>query len=257
MRIVCLLENTSCDERLGAEHGLSLYIETTHRRLLFDMGQSSLFADNAAKLSVSLSQADTAIVSHGHYDHGGGLDTFLSVNNTAPVYIHRYAFEPHMHGEKYIGLDTALQKHPRLKFTDGCVPLGDGLTLYADALTVGGNDFDSGGLSVMRNNQCIPDDFRHEQYLLIEENGKRVLISGCSHRGILALTSRFHPNIVIGGFHISKLDPALAVTRYAAALNAFSTDFYTCHCTGVAQYEALADVVPRLHYLSGGQVLTL
>ena len=76
MKITALTENTTqCG--LPTEHGLSLYIETEKHTVLFDMGQSDLLAQNAASLGVDLRKADAAVLSHGHYDHGGGLKTFL------------------------------------------------------------------------------------------------------------------------------------------------------------------------------------
>lgn len=126
MKIWTLLENTTCREDLHPEHGLSLYIETDRRRILFDMGQSSAFAENAVKMGVDLSAVDTAILSHGHYDHGGGIGQFLRCNDRAPVYISRYAFEPHYNASgKYIGLDSDLQSSGRLVFTEeSCVLCG-------------------------------------------------------------------------------------------------------------------------------------
>ncbi len=257
MRIVCLAENTSLYGHVGAEHGLSLYLEVNGRRLLFDMGQTALFADNAAALGIDLTAVDTAILSHGHYDHGGGLPTFLDINAHAPVYLSRYAFDPHFNGDKYIGLDTALAQSDRLRFTDGVHDLGNGLALYANALEIGTLAHGSAGLSAEIDGVRRDEDYRHEQYLLIEEHGRRVLISGCSHRGILEIAEYFRPDILIGGFHIAKLDPEEAVAQYAAPLNNFDTEYYTCHCTGTAPYEALSAAMPRLTYLAGGQQLTL
>ncbi|MBQ3048539.1 MAG: MBL fold metallo-hydrolase, partial [Oscillospiraceae bacterium] len=131
MKITVLAENVSAHENIGAEHGLSLYIETSEHKILFDMGQSSLFTENAEKLGVDLSDIDAAVLSHGHYDHGGGLGEFLELNRTAPVYLSRFAFEPHYNGtEKYIGLDTSLAKSDRLIFTDDSCKIGEGLTLF-------------------------------------------------------------------------------------------------------------------------------
>lgn len=98
MRITCLIENTASDEKFIAEHGLSLYVETDKAKILFDMGQSDAFVSNADKLGINLSDVDLAILSHGHYDHGGGLRKFLDINKNAPVYINRYAFEPRYNG---------------------------------------------------------------------------------------------------------------------------------------------------------------
>ena len=113
MKITSLIENTS-QRGLPVEHGLSLYIESGGKHILFDMGQSALFAENAERLGVSIRDVDVAVISHGHYDHGGGLQTFLSLNEKAKVYIHQKAFEPHYSlrdtGLRYIGLKQELME---------------------------------------------------------------------------------------------------------------------------------------------------
>ena len=107
MKIISLLENTTRREDMLTEHGLSLYIETDTHKILFDMGQTDAFYENAKTLGVDISAVDFAVVSHGHYDHGGGLAKFLEVNSHAPVYIMRDAFLPHYNAKgKYIGLIT-------------------------------------------------------------------------------------------------------------------------------------------------------
>ena len=67
-KITALLENTAARADMQTEHGLSLYVETATKKILFDMGQSDLFAANADALSVDLASVDTAVLSHGHYD---------------------------------------------------------------------------------------------------------------------------------------------------------------------------------------------
>ena len=91
MKITALTENTSADPRFGAEHGLSLYIEANGHRILFDSGQTELFERNASLLGIDLAGVDIAVLSHGHYDHSGGLKRFLELNDSAPVYLHRLA----------------------------------------------------------------------------------------------------------------------------------------------------------------------
>jgi len=256
MRITVLTENTS-QLGLPTEHGLSLYIETKEYRALFDCGQSELFAENAARLGVDLSDVDICVISHGHYDHGGGLKRFMELNSTADIYISRYAFEPHYNGEKYIGLDVALADSPRLKFTSGKTVIADGLTLY-DCNDMDKIDrFSSFGLSRRDGDTVTDDDFRHEQYLLIEEDGKRVLISGCSHKGIINLAEWFRPDALIGGFHFMKLPPGDILRGYAEKLDAYDTAYYTCHCTGEEQYEYIRPIMRRLDYISAGQILEI
>ena len=196
MKITALVENTVSGQRaeqlgLGREHGLSLYIEACGHRILFDMGQSDLFARNAAALGVDLAAVDLAVLSHGHYDHGGGLARFLELNSTAPVYLNEHAFEPHYHGaERYIGLDPALAASPRLHLTGAEAVLAPGLTLAACNRQPRRYDLGSFGLTVQEGGAFQPEDFRHEHYLLIEEAGRRVLISGCSHKGGLVPARR-------------------------------------------------------------------
>ena len=115
MKITSLVENTCSNGNYDVEHGLSLYIETEDKKILFDMGQTDLFVKNANIMGVDLSDVDVAVLSHGHYDHGGGLGKFLEINQKAPVYLSRYAFGKYYNGSsKYIGLDMDLNENPRL-----------------------------------------------------------------------------------------------------------------------------------------------
>ena len=254
MKITALTENTAACG-LPVEHGLSLFIEQDGRALLFDMGQTDLFAQNAARLGVDLAAVDIAVLSHGHYDHGGGLRRFLELNQKAPVYLSRHAFEPHFNGERYIGLDVSLRDSDRLIFTDGVTKIADGITLYSCSDREKVLDLGSFGLNMKQDGKLVPDDFRHEHYLLLEENGKRVLISGCSHRGIINIMEWFKPDVQIGGFHFNKLPLDGALRSYAETLASYDTDYYTCHCTGVEQFEYMKRFMPRLNYLStGGRV---
>ena len=88
MKITTLLENTSARPDLSAEHGLSLYIETAEHRILFDMGQTALFSHNASVLGIDLAAVDIAILSHGHYDHVGGVTAVRQAFPGVPVYLH-------------------------------------------------------------------------------------------------------------------------------------------------------------------------
>ena len=258
MKITALTENISHFEDLKAEHGLSLYIETNNKKILFDMGQTELFAENAEKLGIDLSSVDIAVLSHGHYDHGGGMKHFLCVNKEAPVYINRHAFGDYYNGaEKYIGLDKSLQESDRLCYTDGFFRISEGLTLYACNDITKEYDLGSFGLNEKKNGVFLPDTFLHEQYLLIEEEGKRVLISGCSHKGVLNIVKWFCPDVLVGGFHFSKLPIGETLKGYAEYLGGFDTDYYTCHCTGVEQYEFMKDYIKTLDYISVGKTLII
>lgn len=76
MIIKVLVENTAVSSEYGKVHGLCLYIETENHKVLFDLGPSGLFLENALKMGVKIEEVDTVVISHGHYDHGGALDSF-------------------------------------------------------------------------------------------------------------------------------------------------------------------------------------
>ena len=264
MRIRVLAENTA-KEGFLCEHGLSLFVETdAGRKILFDMGQSDLFAANAEGLSVDLASVDTAVLSHGHYDHGGGISRFLLANKTAPVYMSSLAFGEHYNAsDKYIGLDAALSAEKRIVFTDADISLGDGVSLLQGKTRTPIEPIDPFGLTIKSTGKLQDEDFLHEQYMLIEENGKKILFSGCSHRGLWNILDWFSPDIFIGGFHFTKIDTDTPEVRTrlescSKRLLALPCTYYTCHCTGVSQYELLREIMQdKINYISAGAELQI
>ena len=115
MRIINLVENTEGKSGCGVEHGLCFYIETEKHKLLMDTGQTDLLIENAQKLGIDLTAVDTVVLSHGHYDHGGGILPFAKINPDAKIYVPEAAFgeyysvnkagEPH-----YIGLAAEIRE---------------------------------------------------------------------------------------------------------------------------------------------------
>lgn len=264
MKITVLAENTACSDSFGAEHGLSLYIETKGKKLLFDMGQTALFAENALRLGVDLSAVDHAFLSHGHYDHGGGLKTFLSLNTQASVYLADTAFGNYYNAAgKYIGLDRELENNPRLiKTGDLAVTVTDTLSFTGLNAALKDASIDPAGLTVLEGAVHSPERFLHERYLVIEEQGRRIVFSGCAHKGAVNIVNVLRPNVFVGGFHLSKLetrgDGASRLTQTAQDLSAATDLCCTCHCTGAEQYGFLKTVMgDKLCYLSAGDEIEI
>lgn len=273
MIVKVLVENTTSSKAYQSEHGLSLWVKTNHHDILFDMGASSLFKQNASALDVSIEAIDVAIISHGHYDHGGGLKTFLEVNPKAKVYIQEKAFEGHYskraEGEvRYIGLDRALKSHNQVVLVGSRYAIDEELTLFSE---VKGNEYQSsanGHLLKEIGASKVLDDFSHEQNLLIKQGQQTLLIVGCAHRGIINILGHFHyelgyyPTHVIGGFHLynhsanqsEAVDTVVAIGEYLSQLE---TKFYTCHCTGLEAYEVLRrQMGEQIQYIQvGDQVI--
>lgn len=272
MILTSLIENTS-SHSLPTEHGLSLHICLQDgQQILFDMGQSERFWQNAMRLGINLQDVDLAVVSHGHYDHGGGLETFLRNNNKAAVYLHQDAFLPHYSlrddGLNYIGLDQQLSTHPRLILCDGTTPINNQLTLFSDVQ--GQCCYPHGNRLLFGPDQHTNDTFCHEQHLLIQEGDTSVLIAGCAHRGIVNILRRatellgHAPQYVFAGMHLQKsglhpIDEANFLRQLATELMRYSsTKFYTMHCTGREQFAQLQSLMTtQIDYFSCGEQIRL
>ena len=287
MKITVLTENTISKNAeisklpLQGEHGLSLFIQTQNKNILFDMGQTNLFAKNASLLSIDLQTVDFAILSHGHYDHGGlssplpatlkneyfGIEAFAHINQKAPIFINSNAFSQNYNAnKKYIGLNQELLQSKiaeRFVFVQDEKEITQNIKLFSCnsyKKSVATNAF---GLMQLQNGTFVPDNFNHEHYLLIQENDKKILISGCSHKGILNIVEWFKPDFLIGGFHFKSLDvenpcQKLELESYAKKLASYNTKYFTCHCTGTQQFEILKSIMKeKVEYISTGDVINI
>ncbi len=275
MRVTTLVENVGCPGCPGA-HGLSNYIETEGRTLLLDAGpDGALLEANAAALGVELGRVDMAVLSHGHHDHARGMRRFLALNSRAPLYLHKRALLGHCAAERDgwrdIGVDEALLEEygERFVLTGDERRIGDGLLLFSDVRTGDLLSASNGSLYERREGARVPDDFRHEQDLLVTEGETAVLFAGCCHRGIVNVLRRCEerlgraPDAVMAGFHLTNPglgtdEPEDFVRAVGAELKKReNTRFITGHCTGPGPYAVLKDVLgDRLEYMSVGTVFT-
>lgn len=274
MIVKSLVENTSISGELGSEHGLSLYIETGDHKLLFDVGASELFLKNAERLGVDIADVDFLVISHGHYDHGGGLKTFLNENTKAEVFVHNLAFQKYYaerQGNRleYIGLEGVLKKNRRLVLTSDRFFISKGIQLFSNVLQREALPRANKGLMMEQNGEMVKDVFAHEQNLIIEEDGSNLLVTGCAHNGIVNIIKHFHdikgfmPDIVIGGFHLSSRSPDAgesdeAIDNISRVLMDTKAKYYTCHCTGMEPYKMLrSTMTDNIDYLSSGSAIEI
>ncbi|HAQ55864.1 MAG TPA: MBL fold hydrolase [Acholeplasmatales bacterium] len=272
MIVSTLIENTSCDPRLCGEHGLSLFVESGTHRLLFDTGGSDLLIHNATAMGVDLASVDTVVISHGHADHGGGLRAFLELNHTAVVLIHKDAFEPHRskHPDRWIdvGLDPGLKKHPQVMMTDDFHRMDDGMFLFSGV--AGTRYLPSMNQNLYRGDgPLVPDEFRHEQNLVIRDRDAIVLFIGCAHTGVVNIMNHaadrygIAPTHVIGGFHMSSRSSTVGespdvIREVAAWLRQTESVFYTGHCTGETAYRIMKKKMGKqLQKISTGTTITI
>ncbi len=274
MRITALVENTSVRDELGSEHGLSLFIETTTHTILFDSGVTDLFAKNARLLGVDLSSVDIAFLSHAHYDHGGGLKTFIALNNHAKIHVGETAFNGYYANEtdspkRYIGIDPSLADSGRFIRVGNRLKVDDELELISGVQCLRLNPTGNRDILKKIGDDYVRDDFTHEVNLVIREKGQTVMITGCAHCGIVNILEHLEreagivPDVVVGGFHLSNPgqggseEPEI-VDEIAAFLKSRKTKYYTCHCTGLQSYQRLkADMGDAIDYLSGGRTIEI
>lgn len=269
MRIITLLENTSGAPGCAHEHGLSLYIRTPRHRLVLDTGATGAFADNAAALGIDLTTVDTVVLSHGHYDHAGGLLRMAELAPGAPIWIRQGAGQDFYHGEKYIGMDKGILALPQVRFVQADLRLDEELFLFGG---ITGRRYwpqSNLALRVMQNGLPVQDNFAHEQCLVVEAEGKRVLLSGCAHNGILNILDRYteifggDPDVVVSGFHMKKgtdytPEEWQVIEDTAHALLEHKCLFYTGHCTGRPAQERMQQIMgDRLRSLHSGEELAL
>ena len=278
MKIITLIEDTAGAKNCAAAHGLSFYIETAHHRLLMDLGPGKDTLTNAEQLGIDLSAVDSVILSHGHYDHAGGILPFAALNPQALIYMQAaadgdfYADDGEAAGAmryRYIGIDKAITALPRVRLLSGDTAIDDEAVLFTLPANPTAAPFANRRLRIKQGEAFLPDDFRHEQCLVLKENGKRTLLSGCAHSGILHILETFRqnydgaPDAVISGFHLMKKhgyeeDDVQQIRRLAKHLTNYPTAFYTCHCTGTAAFDIMKVIMgEQLHYLHTGESITL
>lgn len=271
MKIINLVENTPGVPGCGYEHGLSFYVETKKHKLLIDSGATDLFLRNAEVLGVDLREVDIVILSHGHYDHAGGILAFSQMNPNARIYLKDSAGEDYYHlkdrEEKYIGIDKEILNLRQCRFVKGDLEIDDELYLFTDII---GRRFPSqGNLSLKRKEagKFVQDIFDHEQCLVITQDDKRVLLSGCAHSGIVNILERyqeiFHsePDMAVSGFHLMKEGTYSSqeiqnIQDMADTLCNMGTIFYTGHCTGNEASRIMKEIMgDQLRIIHSGETL--
>lgn len=242
MKLTILTEN-SAGAKFGAEHGLSYLIESAGKKLLFDTGHSDLFLRNAKLLNINLeTEVDTIVLSHGHWDHGDGLqylDGKTLITHPAS-FMKRYRKNDHSN----VGLKLS-RDQTETKFK--LVTTKDPYYITSSILFLGEiprmNDFES-KTSTFIDQKGKVDDIPDDSGLAIIQDNQLIIVSGCAHAGICniisyacEITGIRKIKAVLGGFHLQHQSLQLKKTIEFLKKNEV-THIYPSHCTELPALSA-------------------
>lgn len=268
MEITTLIENVVYNEGLCAEHGLSFWIEAFNKKILFDVGQTDKFFCNSTQLGIDIREADYIVISHGHYDHTGGLEFFLKTNKKAEIIIKKEAFIDKYSSStgktRYIGIrnkQILLENEYRIKYVNDIMKIGDINFIGKIDIT---NDFENDEKKLLIKNEegnYIKDSFNDELVMIIDRNEGVDIITGCSHSGIINsinTVKKVFPNkevkSVIGGFHLR----GGSENRIEKTIKYFKNEKINFiginHCSGIDFYNRMKNEVNTdIEYLYTGK----
>ncbi len=259
IKITVVVENTASMEGLLAEHGLSVWIETPNANILFDTGQGPALPQNAAALKIPLERANAIVLSHGHYDHTGGLPHALERAPKAKVFLHPEAFAPRFSLRDTVmrainmpyPAEDALKSHPKnIVYTSGPMEIAPGVHVTG-AIPRHNNYVDTGGHFFLDKIGVRPDPIPDDQALWLDTPAGTVVVFGCAHAGVVNTLeyiseksgiTEFHS--VIGGMHLARASQE-RLEKTADALDRFHVKQIAAgHCTGANAIEFMARRLP-------------
>ncbi|MFA6075145.1 MAG: MBL fold metallo-hydrolase [Negativicutes bacterium] len=267
----CLSEDYAGTLGVLAEFGLSLHIEFRAHKILFDTGQLGAFVRNAGKMNIDLAAVDACVLSHGHFDHGGGLSRFIRENSSAPVYLRAAALQKKykrtLLGKFYIGINRRLVANPF--FLQRVVIVDELVEIFPDCYLLGGFAPNSSGFEPLPSNMLgadgKQDQFSDEQVLIIRDNGLHIF-AGCSHPGIVGMLEQICDVFpgesivsVVAGMHSRNC----TVERLQHTLDWFGKQedivVVPLHCTGFSECTQFRNILgdDRCELLHCGDILEL
>lgn len=218
LRITVLVENSVHRANLAAEHGLSFHVQYRGQNVLLDTGQTDLVTLNARELGISLADLNAIVLSHGHYDHTGGVSAVLASAMNAKVFAHPGAFAPKYSCPtgglaRFIGMSEptahALRCHPvGVSSTRGWTAVANGIFVTGEVPRTTAYE-DPGGPFYLDAEAQRPDPIVDDQALVVDLGRSLVVLLGCAHSGVVntldhiaAHTQNKPVRAIIGGMHL-------------------------------------------------------
>ncbi len=242
-KITVVVDNKANDGILG-EWGLSVLVQYAGKKILLDAGGSDLFLRNMQKLGIDVTDIDHAVLSHAHYDHANGFPSFLDQNKKAKLYIRdctaNDCYAKKSIFKKYIGITRRMLKKyaGRIERVSGDYQLMDGIWIIPHK-TKGLESIGKRELMYRKTpHGFVPDDFSHEQSLVLDTDKGLVILNSCSHGGagnIIGEVRATFPDKkvygLIGGLHLFNKSEA-EIRDVAGKIRDTGIEYVcTGHCT--------------------------
>lgn len=272
MKITTLIDNKQSVKQLKCEHGLSFLLQTKDINILFDVGQSDKFIFNANKLGLDLRDVDYVVLSHGHYDHTGGLPSFLEMNTKAQVLMHNNAFKQRfskssvMVKENGIPWRTHVDKfEDRIQLIDKDIELRNGISILSNVKAQERYKVVNERLVVKHNEDFMPDSFDDEMMLVARQNKEVLVMCGCAHTGIVNMLHTVKQrlgfntfNTVVGGLHLNGCNNE-QIGHVIKGLQPFTIKRWALnHCTGELAFEFFSNTYPQqVDYCGSGKAIKI
>lgn len=282
MQIICLIENTSIDDNLFYEEGLSFFVEYNGKNYLIDTGLTGKAVDNARRMKLPIKEIDAVVLTHNHSAHIGGIDAVMKLNPNATIYLRAGAktevFKKNGLFKSAVGQGRSFFR----KYADNLVLFNSFSEVCEGFYIASCERFEEKSINPDRTyfthsddeKKPIPFDFSDESFAVIFPKKRKadglILVGGCFHCGAANMLETVEERwngipilAVIGGFHFSGANPKALncptefVTGTARALKLSGAEkIYACHCTGFRGFDIMDELLgDRLMYLGGGEAL--
>ena len=280
MKIISLIENTSVDEKLFSEEGMSLFVEYNGKNILIDAGLTGKAVDNARRMRLPIDNLDSVFITHNDAAHIGGIDAVMKLNPGIRIYLRAGAQNEVFRKNGLIKKPVGAGKNFFRKYADNLALFNSFSEITEGFYLASCEDFEEKNINpdrsycVMEGKKAKPFDFSDESFAVIFPTKRKadglVLVGGCFHCGaanMLATVERRWQGIpvlaVIGGFHFSGANPKTLncsvdyVQSQAKALKFSSAEkIYACHCTGFKGFDIMDEILgDKILYLGGGEAL--